>query len=94
MPEGTRILVTVTTRASPEGRAVHDYLAGKTYGPDTDPPMPAGLAATFLREGWGEVCDVGANAAKSDGETSAQLGTRDAASRVHARLSDGEFFTP
>jgi hypothetical protein len=28
MPEDTRILATVATRASPDGRAVHDYLAG------------------------------------------------------------------
>ena len=57
MPEAIRILVLVTMRASPDGTAVHRYVAGKTYGPDSDPPMPAGLAATFLREGWGERCD-------------------------------------
>ena len=28
----------------------------RTYGPETDPPMPASLAATFLREGWAERC--------------------------------------
>ncbi len=54
MPEGTRILVTTTTRASPDGTAVHRYLAGETYGPDTDPPMPAELAVVFLRECWGQ----------------------------------------
>ena len=48
-----KVLVTVTTRASPDGTAVHRYVAGENYGPDSDPPMPAGLAAVFLREGWG-----------------------------------------
>ena len=55
--EGTRILVLVTTRASPDGIAVHRYEAGQTYGPDSDPPMPADLAATFLAERWAERCD-------------------------------------
>ncbi len=57
MPEAVRILVLVTARASPDGVTVHTYLAGETYGPDSDPPMQAGLAATFLREGWGERYD-------------------------------------
>ncbi len=55
--EGTRILVTATTRASPDGVTVHTYRAGEVYGPDSDPPMPPDLAATFLRERWGERCD-------------------------------------
>ncbi len=71
MPEAVRILVLVTARASPDGVTVHTYLAGETYGPDSDPPMQASLAATFLRESWGERCD-------GDGD-----GTDDA-SRVHA----------
>ncbi len=59
MPDDVRILVLVTTRASPDGAAVHRYLAGQVYGPETDPPMPAGLAETFLREGWGEAIEDG-----------------------------------
>ena len=55
MPENVQILVTTTTRASPGGVNVHRYVAGETYGPETEPPMPADLAATFLRERWGEV---------------------------------------
>jgi hypothetical protein len=57
MPETARIRVLITTRASPDGVTVHTYLAGHAYGPETNPPMPANLAATFLREAWGERCD-------------------------------------
>ncbi len=56
MPDDVRILVTTTTRASPNGTDVYPYVAGEVYGVDSDPPMPADLAATFLREGWGERC--------------------------------------
>ena len=56
MPKAGQIRVTTTTRASPDGVTVHRYLAGETYGPDSDPPMPADLAETFFREGWGERC--------------------------------------
>ena len=56
MPEGTRILVTKTTRAAPDGLTVYRYLAGEIYDLDSDPPMPADLAAVFLCEGWGERC--------------------------------------
>ena len=57
MADDGQILVTKTTRASPDGTAVHRYAEGETYGPESDPPMPAELAATFLREGWGQRCD-------------------------------------
>ena len=63
-PEAVRILVLVTTRAAPDGVTVHLYLAGEVYGPDSDPPMPAALAATFLREGWGERCDGAEDASR------------------------------
>ena len=66
MPDDDRILVLVTTRASPDGTAVHRYVEGETYGPETDPPMPAGLAATFLREGWGEAIKDAANRKRSE----------------------------
>ena len=53
------IRVTKTTRGSPDpnGIATYLYRAGEVYGQATDPPMPAGLMAVFLREGWGERCD-------------------------------------
>ncbi len=57
MPDDVRILVLVTTRASPDGAAVHRYLAGQVYGPETDPRMSADLAAVFVREGWGEAIE-------------------------------------
>ncbi len=41
---------------SPDGIKINVYKAGKTYGPTTNPPMPADLATVFLREGWGEIC--------------------------------------
>ncbi len=56
MPDVALILVTTTTRASPDGLRVFTYDAGQSYGPESDPPMPAALAETFLREGWGEAC--------------------------------------
>ncbi len=49
-----RIRVLEMRRGSPDGVTVHRYLAGETYGPDTDPPMPADLAVVFLRECWGQ----------------------------------------
>ncbi len=56
MPDDVRILVTTTTRASPDGLRVFTYDAGQSYGAESNPPMPAALAETFLREGWGEAC--------------------------------------
>ena len=58
MPNDGRIRVVISSRASPDGVTVHTYEAGQVYGPDSDPPMPAGLAGVFVREGWGERCDA------------------------------------
>ncbi len=57
MTDGGQIRVLITTRASPDGVTVHRYMAGQSYGVDSVPPMPPDLAATFLREGWGERVD-------------------------------------
>ncbi len=62
MTDELRIRVLSDRRASPDGVTVHTYQAGEIYGPDSDPPMPADLAAVFLCEGWGELAD-GAEAA-------------------------------
>lgn len=42
------ILVTQTMEASPDGRTVRTYEAGRAY------EMPPALAEVFVREGWGE----------------------------------------
>ena len=42
---------------------VHHYQAGKVYGPDTTPPMPANLSEVFLRERWAEPVEEKAVAA-------------------------------
>ncbi len=60
-----RIRVLEMRRGSPDGVTVHRYLAGETYGPETQPPMPADLAETFLREGWGEAIKDAANRKRS-----------------------------
>ena len=49
-----RVLVTKNQRARPDNTGVYLYKAGKTYGAETVPPMPADLAAVFVREDWGE----------------------------------------
>ena len=49
-----QVLVTKTARGSPNGTTIHEYKAGKTYGPKSNPPMPTDLSAVFVREGWGE----------------------------------------
>ncbi len=56
-----QVLVNRNQRGSPDGIKVNVYKAGKTYGPTTNPPMPADLATVFLREGWGEAIEDAAN---------------------------------
>ena len=58
----------VTTPASPDGVTVHRYAAGQVYGVDSDPPMPADLAAVFVREGWGEAIEDAANRKRSESQ--------------------------
>ena len=47
-----RIRMTETRLGSPDGRFVHEYVAGETYDGATTPPMSDDLAAVFVREGW------------------------------------------
>lgn len=56
-----QVLVNRNQRGSPDGIKINVYKAGKTYGPTTNPPMPADLATVFLREGWGEAIEDAAN---------------------------------
>ncbi len=56
-----QVLVNRNQRGSPDGIKINVYKAGKTYGPTTNPPMPADLATVFLREGWGEAIKDAAN---------------------------------
>lgn len=42
-----------TKKGCPDGIEVRDYLAGEAYD------LPDSLGAVFVREGWGEVCEVG-----------------------------------
>ena len=44
---------------------VFRYDAGQSYGPESNPPMPAALAETFLREGWGEPCGEDGQASRA-----------------------------
>ena len=88
MPENVQILVTTTTLASPDGVNVHTYRAGETYGPETEPPMPADLAATFLRERWGEVDGEQAAPPRVHVHTRARARTR--GQRAARRATDGQ----
>lgn len=47
-----RIRMTETRQGSPDGRVVHEYVAGETYSADTTPPVSDDLAAVFMCEGW------------------------------------------
>lgn len=48
------ITMKTTVQGSPDGIAVHTYLAGQTYGPQTNPPMTPALVAVFVKEGWAD----------------------------------------
>ncbi len=47
-----RVLVTKTTRATPDGLMVRRYEAGQSYD------LPADLARVFIAEGWGRAMEA------------------------------------
>lgn len=47
------IHVDVTTKASPDGIEIRNYIAGEVY------EMPTHLADVFVREGWGREAELG-----------------------------------